>query len=168
MLKLYLKKVFLTAGFFLFYLLLGGMLAFVWYIFFRNLFSEDFTTAAVAILAIPAALTMVYRTRCNCAACKQAFFEKPEEIPPSFPKDFVHTFKSKENIVHTLAFLTLDFLFTVPIGISMNTPFIALIAGAVFFLVIGGAVFSLANTLLWCLVHRRWLRYRQFRTGQTD
>jgi len=43
-----------------------------------------------------------------------------------------------------------------------------LIAGAVFFLVIGGAVFSLANTLLWCLVHRRWLRYRQFRTGQTD
>ena len=162
MCKLYFKKLLYTILFFVAYYIIVGCIGFVWALFFNSLFSEQFETIFIAILAIVILLIVLYKNRCNSAPHKRAYWEMMESGYITFRKDFMLTLKSKENMAHMLAFITLEFLFELPIGISAAATLWLLIRGLVIVLVTRGAAFILGNTLLWCLVHRRWQSVRKF------
>ena len=72
----------------------------------------------------------------------------------SFIKDFLATIKSEENVVHTLAFLLIIFANGVRIATTTSRP----IAGLSLQIIILLITFTIVNTLIWCFVHRRWIR----------
>lgn len=74
----------------------------------------------------------------------------------SFREDYLATLKSKENIVHTLAFFSIVFTNSIRIAITTHRPLTGLLlqVGILLF------VFSALNTFIWCLVHRRWINRR--------
>ncbi|MBQ9978071.1 MAG: hypothetical protein IJP21_05710 [Clostridia bacterium] len=148
MLKLYFKKLFLTLCFIVNYFLLVGIIAFVWYLFLKDMFSETTTTAIVGILALWADLGIVVAIRYKGLSNKAILTEDL-----SFGRNFINILKSKDNLVHTLAFLSMLLPFCVTIAINQNTPFLTLVIGTIFLLLINGFVFLMVNTLLWTIAH---------------
>ena len=157
MLKLYLKKVLLTVLFLaaLLFLASAFTLCFQRYLF---MLLEEFINLLCAIPAPGVMLTTVYFIRCNILSGKSAYLECHKANPVSIGKDLINTLKSKENIIHTLAFLTISLLFFLLIGISASTPFLPLVVGTIILLVACDLVFTIVNTLIWCLVHKRWVK----------
>ncbi|MBQ7329163.1 MAG: hypothetical protein IJX01_04575 [Oscillospiraceae bacterium] len=168
MLKLYFKKFFLTILFFVGFLLIGAAAAFLWVLVLRNLFSEQIRFYACIILAGIIILKLVYDTRRDSNPYKREFLNSTDAISIPFWKDFWATLRSKENLIHTLAFTTLNFFFSLPIGIRASSSLWTLIIGMIILLVHQGLMFTAGNTLLWCVVHRRWLRYRQYANYNAD
>ena len=156
MLKLYLQKLLYTLLFFLMYSLLGGCIAFVCYILLGKRIYEDIATITITVGAFLIALRIVYKRRCASCVHKSAFWVITETGYITLAKDFVQTLKSRKNTVHTLAFLTLVFLFCLPIGIWSSSSVPIFMIGTLLLLAAEGILFTLGNTLLWCLVHRRW------------
>ena len=91
-----------------------------------------------------------------------------EYKPLPFFKDFWQTLKSKDNQIHTLAFLTLDFLVAVPVGISASSNIWIFLIGMLIQLLVEGTVFILINTFIWSLAHRRWSDYWRYAGYVTD
>lgn len=174
MLKLYFKKLLMTVLFAVGYFLTVGCLGFFSFLLIlsilpiQKLISETTLTIIFAILALVIMLVVVYRGRSNNKPYKREYLEQIQYAPPSFGKDFWLTLKSKENICHTLAFLTVDFLFSAPIGISESSTLWVFIFGMLMLLISQGIIFTLINTLLWCLVHRRWSNYWRYAGYMTD
>ena len=126
--KQYLKRVLTTFIFLNALIVLTGILAFfVSRIFY---FLELPDTTLYLIGCVPAILIMLYvayLARWENKSFKQQYFETPKEETYSFMNDFLFTLKSKENIVHTLAFLTITFANSVVIASSVNTPLVMFI-----------------------------------------
>ena len=162
MVKLYFKKFFLTVLFFVGFLFTGFVVSFVWHLVFRNLFSEQVRFIVVTILAALVTLKVAYDIRRDRDAYKSEFLNSTDAISIPFWKDFWATLRSKENLIHTLAFITLRFLTALPTGIRSSSSLWVLLFGTIVLLVHQGLMFAVGNTLLWCVVHRRWLRYRQY------
>ena len=156
MMKLYLKKLLMTALFVLGYIVLLFILAFFTFLLLKSLIPETVLIIILPLLALFLMLRGVYRNRSDSRPYKQAFLECAVQEPIPFRKDFWAVLKSRENICHTAAFLTLDFLFALPIGIANSSNVWIFLIGMVLLLTSQGAVFTLINTLIWSLVHRRW------------
>ena len=168
MVKLFFKKFFLTVLFFVGFLLIGATAAFLWVLVLRNLFSEQIRFYACIIIAGIIVLKLAYDTRRDSSPYKSAFLNSTDAISIPFWKDFWATLRSKENLIHTLAFITLRFFIALPTGIRASSSLWTLIIGMIILLVHHGLMFAAGNTLLWCVVHRRWLRYRQYANYSTD
>lgn len=168
MVKLFFKKFFLTVLFFVGFLLIGATAAFLWVLVLRNLFSEQIRFYACIIIAGIIVLKLAYDTRRDSSPYKSAFLNSTDAISIPFWKDFWATLRSKENLIHTLAFITLRFFIALPTGIRASSSLWTLIIGMIVLLVHHGLMFAAGNTLLWCVVHRRWLRYRQYANYSAD
>lgn len=172
--KLYLKKLWKTLLFAVGYFFTVGCCGFLSYLLvfsilpLQKIVPEDTLTIILAIIALVIMLVLLYRLRCDNKPYKREYLEGIEYKTRSFPKDFWQTLKSKENIAHTLAFLTSDFLFGIPGGISASPNIVVFILGMLTQLIIEGTAFTLINTLIWCLVHRRWFDYWQYAGYVTD
>lgn len=172
--KLYFKKLLMTVLFALGYLFTVFCCGFFSYLLIlsilpiQKLISEDALTIILASLALVVLLVLVYRGRCDNKLYKMEYLEGIEYKPLSFGKDFWQTLKSKDNIAHTLAFTTLNFLFNIHIGISASSTVLVFIFGMLILLISQGAVFTLINTLIWSLVHRRWSDYWRYAGYVTD
>ncbi len=153
MIKLYLKKLLFTIGFFITYFLFIFIIAFVWLLVFGNTFSELTGTLIYATLALVLNFTVV------CVMRYERLSHKTETIINlSFFKILFSIFKSKDNIVHTVAFISLLLPFFVTIAKNENTPFIPLVIGTVILLFVCGLIFMTVNALLWSIVHKLAVR----------
>ncbi len=162
MLKLYLKKLWLTTQFaagFLYAFILYGVLFSVFFLTrlpLQKLIPIKTLISILAIFTLVVLIAYVYRVRRNDKSGRRAYTKKLGFPLPTFGKDFWQTLKAQENIAHTLAFLTLDIPLTIYFSISdFSLPKMLLL------LIAQGAAFILINTFLWCLAHRRWLAYWQ-------
>ena len=156
MLQLYFKKILMILLFFVGLILLGGMVIFVLFILLRSLFPEVILGLISLILAFFITLRLVYRMRFDNKTQKREYWELTHNAPLSFGKDFVQTLKSRENTVHTLAFLTLALVRGIRIEIIAHTPLFGILLEIILIILTQVSLFTLINTLLWCLVHRRW------------
>ena len=165
--KLYLKKLWQTTQFAAGFIFTLVLYSFLFSMFFLSILPLQKIVSKQILLGILAALTLVvmlvyiYRQRRNDKAGRKAYTKKLNYPLPSFGKDFWQTLKSRENIAHTLAFLTLDIPLTIYMGISAFSTIGIFLLRTVLLVMIQGAAFTLINTFLWCLAHRRWLAYWQ-------
>lgn len=172
--KLYLKKLWKTFSFALGYIFMLFFIGFLSYVVIfsilplQKIVPEDTLAIILASIALILMLVFLYRTRCSDKSGKREYLEGIEYTPLPFRKDFWQTLKSKDTLVHTLAFLTLDFLFAVPIGISASSTVWVFLFGTLTLLITQGAVFTLINTFIWSLVHRRWSEYWRYAGYVTD
>lgn len=135
---------------------------FFWHIFLGELIPEDIQTMIILVLGALIMLRVIYINRCASKPYKRAFLEEIEYKPATFLKDFVFTIKSKENTIHTLAYITLDLLRTIRIGILSDATFWRVIIITAVLVIIRSLIFTIINTVLWCAVHKRWLNYQKY------
>ncbi|MBR5022186.1 MAG: hypothetical protein IKY18_03165 [Oscillospiraceae bacterium] len=120
-------------------------------------------TTLYLIGSVPAIFIMLYvayLARWENKASKQQYVETTTKCDYSLKRDFIETLKAKENIAHTLAFLTLVFINSVVAARSVSTPLAIFIIKVVILLLIRGLVFHVFNTVVWCFVHRKWQKSR--------
>ncbi len=165
MVKLYLKKLLSSFLFVVIFFLFLLVVSFAWMhadsaikSFLGITIPDAVSYCIILILTLVLDLVGVYFLRIDSLRYKEIFKKAHEKETHSFSKDFVGTLKSADNIVHTIAFLSLNLPFNLLITISANTPILPLIAGTLALLVVNGLLFSIINTFVWCLVHRNWLR----------
>ena len=167
MLKLYLKKLWKTVSFGLGYVFMVFFLGFMAHLVIfpilplQKIIPEEILTILLASIALILMLVFLYQTRRKDKARRQEYLNGIEYKPLPFYKDFWQVLKSKDNISHTLAFFTLDFLFGLPTGISASSTIWIFLFGTLTKLTVEGTAFTLINTFLWCLAHRRWFYYWQ-------
>lgn len=165
--KLYLKKLWDTLEFTVGYIISVCCFGFVFKRFFlsrlplQKLVSKEILIGCLALFCLVVMLVYVYRQRRDNKQRRQTYMKQIPYPPPSFRKEFWQILKSRENMAHTLAFLTLDFLFSIPGGISASPNGLVFILGTLTKLAVEGTAFILINTFLWNLAHRRWLYYWQ-------
>jgi hypothetical protein len=165
--KRYLKRLWNTFSFALGYVFMMFFCSFLCHLVIfprlplQKLIPEKILSILLASISLVLMLVFLYRTRRSDKQVRREYVKKLKFPPPSFAKDFWQTLKSRDNIAHTLAFLTLDFLFVLPIGISASSTLWVFLFGTLTFLITQGAVFTLINTFIWSLVHRRWIEYWQ-------
>lgn len=148
MLKLYFKKLFFTIIFIINFFVLAGALAFVWHLIFRYRFPEPARTIIIVILAIILDFGIVCRMRYK--KCKKSYVET----------NFINIIKSKDGMVHLLAFISIFLPFFVSIAVIEKTPVLPLIVGTIILLVFCGLIFFIVNSLLWFAVHK-FIRYKR-------
>ena len=165
MVKLYFKKLLFTILFAVSFLLLCGICVFVWHLIFRYMFPESVSTAANAILGLIFELVLVYLYRCERSPYKRTYIDSFAADHFFFVKDFVSTFKSKDNIVHTLAYLTYDLVQTVRGAISSDSPFFRAVIITVLLVAVRSLLFAVMNTLIWSLVHKKWMRFLKWKNS---
>lgn len=165
--KLYLKKLWDTLEFVVGYIIAFCLFGFVFQRFFlsrlplQKLVAKEILAACLALFSLVVMVVYVYRQRRGNKACMQKYIKTIPYPPLSFSKEFWQILISQENMAHTLAFLTLDFILSIYIGISAFSGLWNILAGTLLLLIAQGIVFLLINTFLWCLAHRRWLHYWQ-------
>ena len=107
--------------------------------------SEEILIYISLILSTVIVLYIVYLKRWENKAIKAAYLEVQSEKNYSFKNDFIETLKSRENFIHTLAFVTIDALQTVPVGIASGAKFARLIVGTILAVAPGAIMFTLLN-----------------------
>ena len=152
MLRLYFKKLLLTTVFlilfFLFYLVVG----FVW---MQIASTAGFTLhpnlqiCLIVVITLAIELLAVYFLRIDNPRQKDAFDVTKAY---TFPADFINTLKSAENKMHTFAYVTLAALFILYTLIANTFQLSTLIAA-----IISCGLFTALNTLLWSIIHKRWI-----------
>ena len=120
---------------------------------------------ACLILGCLLSFKVLFMFRDEYSSSKRAYIDSFTGDTFSFVKDFKNTFKSKDNIVHVLAFLTIDLIYSVAMAISVNSPFLRFIIVTVIYLLRDGLIFVTLNTLVWCLVHKKWMRFLKLRNS---
>ena len=165
MIKLYFKKLFFTLLFIFGSPILAGVFSFAWHLIFRNLFPELVRDITCIILGYLLSIILLFMFRCECSSYKRVYIDSFPSDTFSFFKDFVDTFKSKDNLVHTLAYLTFDLFQTVRGAIASDSPFLRAIIITLILVSVRGLIFAVFNTLMWSLVHRKWMRFLKWRTS---
>ena len=148
MIKLYFKKILVTLGFIVNYFLLVFILAFVWNLFLRNTFTELVNTLIHAILAL--VLNFVF-------VCIMRYKSLHYETDTLNNLTFFSIIKSRDNIVHALAVISLLLPFFVSIAIVENTPLLPLVVGTMLLLLICGLLFMIINALMWSIVFKLFM-----------
>lgn len=159
--KHYLKRVFITFVFLNALIILTGIFAFFLsrILFFAGLADTTLYYSGF-VPAIIIMLYVAYLARWENKSFKQQYIEATTNSNYSLKSDFLDTLKAKENITHTLAFLTLVFANSVVIARSVSTPLGMFVIKVIILLLIRGGVFYALNTFVWCLVHRKWHKSR--------
>lgn len=159
--KLYLKRALSTFIFLNALIILTGIFTlFTQQIFF---FVELPTETLYLIGSVPALLLMLYLAylvRWENKSFKQLYFDTQIVTEYSFRKDYIATLRARENAIHTLAFLSIVLVNSIRIATSVHTPFIMFVLKVVILLLVRGTAFSALNTLVWCFVHKEWLKGR--------
>lgn len=169
MFKLYFKKLFFTLLLiFGLFPILSAVCVFVWHLLFRYMFPEAVRDAVCYILGGLLSLYVAYLFRVGRAKRRTEYVNAFPADTFSFCKDFASTFKSGENLVHTLAYLTYDLFQTIGGAIDSDSPFLRAVIITVILVAIRSLLFSAINTLLWSLVHRKWMRFLHWRNAQED
>ena len=163
MIKLYFKKLFFTLLFIFGFPILAALCAFVWHLIFRYMFPESVSTTVNTILGLILTLGLVYLYRYERSSYKRAYIDSFTSDNFSFVKDFICTFKSKDNIVHTLAYLSFDLVQTVRGAISSDSPVFRAVIITLLLVSVRGLIFAVLNTLMWCLVHKKWMRFLKWK-----
>ncbi len=145
MIKLYFKKILFTLGFIGNYFLLLFIIAFIWNLVLRNTFSESVNTLILAILALISNFVFV------CIMRYKKLYHKTDVLNNH---SFFITIKSRDNIVHTLAFVSILLPFFVSIAIVENTPLLPLVVGTIILLFVCGLIFWVLNALMWSIVYK--------------
>ncbi|MBQ3052537.1 MAG: hypothetical protein IJD55_02425 [Clostridia bacterium] len=70
---------------------------------------------------------------------------------------FFSIIKSRDNIVHTLAVISLLLPFFVSIAIVENTPLLPFVVGTMLLLLICGLLFMIINALMWSIVFKLFM-----------
>ena len=121
--KQYLKRVLSIFIFFNALIILTGIFAsFAQQILF---FAEVPDKTLYLIGSVPASISMlyfVYLYRWENRSMKQRYFETLISDVYSFKSDFIAALRARENIIHTMAFLTIVLVFDLRIAISEHTP----------------------------------------------
>ena len=165
MVKLYFKKLLFTILFVVIFALLSGICVFFWHLIFRNLFPESVRDIACIILGCLLSFKLLFTFRYERSSYKSAYVDSFTGDTFSFVKDFKNTFKSKDNIVHTLAYLPFDLVQTVRGAISSDSPFFRAVIITVILVSVRCLIFAVLNTLIWCLVHKKWMRFLRMRNS---
>ena len=169
--KLYLKKVLFTT------LFAGGIIGSAWLILMLLQALQITTTNIIYIVALCAGMVIMlccaYLIRvCNKNAqtvyinnepkvIKRTNKQKKAKTPKySIDSDFAAVIKTKENILHAAAFLTIVVIVSIALAISASIPVLAIVIGAIVLVIISAVAFFMINTLLWCLVHSLWEKRR--------
>ena len=163
MVKLYFKKLLFTLLFIFGVPILCGVWVFLWHLIFRNLFPELVRDIACIILGYLLGVILLFKFRCERSPYKRAYIDSFTSENFSFMKDFIGTFKSKDNIVHTLAYLSYDLVQTVRGAISSDSPFLRAVIITLILVSIRCLIFAVLNTLIWSLVHKKWMRFLKWR-----
>ena len=108
------------------------------------------------LLATAIMLYIVFLKRWENKSVKATYLEIQATEDYSFRKDYLVTLTARENVVHTLAFLSIAFFNGIRIAVSSLRP----IGGLFLQVIILSFLFSTLNTLIWCFVHRRWHKSR--------
>ena len=148
MIKLYFKKILVTLGFIANYFLLVFILAFVWNLVLRNTFSELVNTLILAILALVLNFVFV------CIMRYKSLHHKTDALNNH---SFFSIIKSRDNIIHMLAFISILLPFFVSIAIVENTPLLPLVVGTMLLLLICGLLFMIINALMWSIVFKLFM-----------
>jgi len=151
--KLYLRKLLQTLLFFAAFIVLAGLLCTL-LIHFLFLCKPHIKIIIYIGLILSAVLLIyaVFLKRWENKALKATYLEAETAKDYFFRKDYLTTLKSKENVVHTLAFLTITFLNCVRIAITADRPLFSLLLQVAILLFL----FTGLNTLVWCFVHKKW------------
>lgn len=165
MIKLYFKKLLFTILFVVIFALLSGICVFFWHLIFRNLFPELVRDIACIILGCLLDFKLLFTFRDERSSYKSAYVDSFTGDTFSFLKDFKNTFKSNDNIVHTLAYLSFDLVQTVRGAISSDSPFFRAVIITLILVSVRGLIFATLNTLVWCLVHKKWMRFLRMRNS---
>ena len=163
MVKLYFKQLLFTLLLVVIFALSGAICVFLWHLIFRNLIPESARDIVCAILGGLISFKLLFTFRCKNSPIKSAYVNSFTEDTFSFVKDFKNTFISKDNLVHLLAFITLDLIYSVAMAISVNTTFVRFIIVTMIYLLRDCLIFAILNTLVWCLVHKKWMRFLELR-----
>ena len=162
MLKLYLKKLFLSLLFWFVFFLFFVVVTFVWLhvvpgleSFFKCKFTGNFNISVQAVVTLLLELLAVYFVRIDSPNYKKPF--QKAKIKKAFSKDCADTLKSAENIMHTAANLTLIVPFSLLLSATNQTPAAHTVLRTLILLIAGGILFAVINTALWCIIHNRWL-----------
>ena len=147
MIKLYFKKILVTLGFIANYFLLVFILAFVWNLFLRNTFTELVNTL-IPILALVLNFVFV------CIMRYKSLHHKTDALNNH---SFFSIIKSRDNIIHILAFISILLPFFVSIAIVENTPLLPLVVGTMLLLLICGLLFMIINALMWSIVFKLFM-----------
>jgi len=70
---------------------------------------------------------------------------------------FFSIIKSRDNIIHILAFISILLPFFVSIAIVENTPLLPLVVGTMLLLLICGLLFMIINALMWSIVFKLFM-----------
>ena len=163
MVKLYFKQLLFTLLLVVIFALSGAICVFLWHLIFRNLIPESARDIVCAILGGLISCKLLFTFRCENSPIKSAYVNSFTEDTFSFVKDFKNTFISKDNLVHLLAFITLDLIYSVAMATSVNTTFVRFIIVTMIYLLRDCLIFAILNTLVWCLVHKKWMRFLELR-----
>lgn len=162
MLKLYIKKLFLSLLFWFVFFLFFVVVTYVWLhvvpgleSFFKCKFTGNFNISIQAVITLLLELLAVYFVRIDSPNYKKPF--QKAKIEKAFSRDFWDILKSAENIVHTVANLTLILLFSMLISATNQSPAVHTVLRTLFLLIAGGILFAVINTALWCIIHKRWI-----------
>ena len=167
MLRLYLKKLWDTTEFAVGYaiMLICYCLVLQWFFLPRlplqKIIPKEILIGCLALLSLFMMLVFIYRQRRDDKPGRRKYTKTITFPPPSFFKEFWEILRSKENLAHALAFLTLGALIFIPFGISAWETVWTFLLGMLLFLLILGAASLLINTYIWCLVRRRWYKHWQ-------
>ncbi len=149
MIKLYFKKLLFTMGFLINYFLSVFIIGYAWHLIFRDMFSELVNTFIIAILALALDFGII------CIMRYKNLYHKTDVIKIlSFWRNFINIFKSRDNIVHTLAFISILLPFCVFITVVEKTPLLPLVVGTIILLFACGLIFLIVNALIWSIVHQ--------------
>ena len=157
MIKLYLKKLLHTFLFLAALIVLTAVLCTL-VIQFAFWFKPQLKTIIYIglILSGTILLYIVFLKRWENKSLKAKYLEIQAGNDYSFRKDYLAILKSKENVSHTLAFLSITLINSIRIAITTLRPFHGLLIQVAILLLI----FTALNTLIWCFVHRRWIETR--------
>ena len=154
------KKLFASLFFHGIYALFLLVVAYVWGLAAKSLsINQDSNWNYVLIFLVTLAIELlaVYFIRIDNKDRKEEYEKKYKKGTIPFGYDFVNTVKSRDNIIHAIAFNFLLMPIFLLIGIGNEFPLTNVILGTSILFLLGFVLFSAISTCLWCIVHKRWL-----------
>lgn len=162
------KKLLSSFFFIVVYFLFIMAVALVWSLFadacknnFGLVFSKTFNYCMIAILTLLIELLAVYFVRVDNLKRKETYENTHTAEIYNFKADFLETLKSKDHIVHTTAFNLWMLMLFLLIGMGKKANTGLLILGAIGMTLVSVVLFSVISTLLWCIIHKKWLHFQK-------
>ena len=120
-------------------------------------FGKTFNYCMSAVLTLLMELLAVYFIRIDSLKCKELYESTHSVEFYTFKADFTETLKSKDHILHAAAFNALMLPLFLLIGMGTKATTGVVIISAIVLTIVSIMLFAVISTLLWCIVHKKWL-----------